>query len=65
MNSKVGKPFADFIVLLFIVGLLKSLPTSVEVGNWDADFNPVEVGIRFAGFSLKIGLAEVSCGCRL
>ena len=33
MNSEVGKWFADFIVLLFIVGLLKSLLTSVEVGN--------------------------------
>ena len=51
MNSEVSKWFADFIVLLFIVGLLKSLSTSVEVDNWDADFNSVEVDIRFTGFS--------------
>ena len=51
MNSEVGKGFVDFIVLLFIIELLKSLPTSVEVGNWDTDFNPVEVGIWFVSFS--------------
>ena len=51
MNSEVDKWFADFVVTLFIIGLLKSLLTSVEVGNYDANFNPVEVGIRFARFS--------------
>ena len=54
MNSEVGKWDADFIVLLFIIGLLKSLSTSVEVSNWDADINPVEVDIRFVGFSSRL-----------
>ena len=53
MNSEVGNWIANFVVTLFIVGLLKSLLTSVEVGNWDADFNPIEVGIRFASFSFN------------
>ena len=51
MNSEVGKLDADFIIILFIVRFLKSLLTFVKVGKWDADFNPVEVGIQFAGFS--------------
>ena len=54
MNSEVGKWFADFVVSLFIVGLLKSLLTFVEVGNWDADFNPIEVGIPNAEFNIKL-----------
>ena len=33
MNSEVDKWDADFIIKLFIVGFLKSLPTSVEVDN--------------------------------
>ena len=53
MNSEVGNWFANFIVTLFIVGLLKSLSTSIEVDNWDADFNSVEVDIRFVEFSSR------------
>ena len=53
MNSEVGKWDADFVVLLFIVGLLKSLSTFVEVDNWDADFNSIKVGIQFDGFSSR------------
>ena len=41
---------ADFTVTLFIVGFLKSLPTSVEVGNSDADFNWKKLDNSFAEF---------------
>ena len=54
MNSDVDKWDADFSVLLFILGLLKSLSTYVEVDNWDADFNPIEVGIPNAEFNIKL-----------
>ena len=50
MNSEVGKWDADFIVSLFIAQFLKSLPTSVEVYNWYAGFNQVELDNWFVEF---------------
>ena len=39
--------------------LLKSLPTSIEVGNSDAGFNSIELGNWFAEFTKKNCFSEV------
>ena len=54
MNSEVGEWFTNFTVTLFIKMFLKSLPTSVEVDNRFAIFNPVEFSNWFAEFIIKV-----------
>ena len=54
MNSEVDKSIANFIINCTSFELLKSLPTSIEVDNWDANFNPIEASMRFVGLCFNL-----------
>ena len=64
MNSEVGRWDADFMYYCSLSEFLKSLPTFVEIGNWDVDFNSGKLKNSFAEFIKKYFLSEVSNACQ-